>query len=102
MTHPPRNSATHTPTPWRFKEYGDVLEVQGIHDGVWATIAAFRFADLGLWQRANAALIVRAVNAHDKLLSALKGLLETDHTDTLLMADAIDAAKAAIAKAEGR
>jgi hypothetical protein len=95
----------HTPTPWILYERkngpdilangGDELIVEGGHAG----------QD---WE-ANAAFIVRAVNAHDNLLFALKGLRNAivfeqgngylkDYTEGFTRA--FDAAQKAIAKAE--
>lgn len=73
----------HTPTPWRIvSERDDELKVKG-PQGEWVADCADGFwsdeADGWLMAEesaANAALIVRAVNAHAELVEALEHLLK--------------------------
>lgn len=54
---------------------------------------------------ANVELIARAVNAHDDLLAALEDILDlpaADDGSRIIPAGFLDAARAAIAKAEGQ
>jgi hypothetical protein len=51
--------AAHTPTPWRIGIAGRVLGGDGL------SVVSFN-------RKANAAFIVRAVNAHDDLVAALR------------------------------
>jgi len=66
----------HTPTPWR-QVPGIPIILAGAGDKTTGTLAAstaakeLPFAE----QKANAALIVRAVNAHADLVAALRGIL---------------------------
>lgn len=68
----------HTPTPWRVFTTKDGRKLVGVGDkdgqgildcgfGVWSWMHADGIA--------NAELIVRAVNSHDALVKALRGLL---------------------------
>lgn len=100
----------HTPTPWELKNYanGDVVEIQGLRDGIFVPIAAFRVADVGQWQKENAAFIVRAVNAHDELLKCAKTFRRfilsfyEGEDDDMAPTDTLKAVEIAIAKAESR
>lgn len=104
----------HSKLPWALNKkeippiiYADPRDGSGepciaILDG---DAAAFAFPDVATCE-ANAAFIVRACNAHDDLVTALQLFVEYDskgHDDgvemMLLYADAINAAKAALAKA---
>ena len=54
-------------------------------------------------EEANAAFIVRAVNAHDALVAALKFLLKHGKSDNISKSIAcVEIAEKALAKAEGR
>jgi len=87
----------HTPTPWT---QDDTVITRNSR-----VIASVRdlCTDSQLPEdRANAAHIVRCVNAHDELVAALRNLVdETDHSiakgGTLMVT--LDAARAALAKA---
>lgn len=56
-------SAEHTPTPWKVEKSGVIMDM---HEAVVGTLLERPT------QSANAAFIVRAVNAHDDLVAALK------------------------------
>jgi hypothetical protein len=108
-------NAQHTPTPWR----NDGLAVSDAStqsritgpDGT-QVATAYGWGDKGL-SHANAAYIVRAVNAHDELLAALKHFMA--YSDDVMLGRKYSAAnlqlglemcrsnaRAAIAKAEVR
>jgi len=90
-------NSKHTPTPWHVvdKPDSDWLDVESEHMGV-CRLPRDRFAS------GDAAMIVRAVNAHDDLVAALRNLLhEARHFGNPEMDVAKDAAEAALAKAEG-
>lgn len=110
--------AQHTPTPWRFQGIGNIT-TQLNANGLVETIAdvhhltrpqcstdAEYFNSMAV-ATANAALIVRAVNAHDELLQAAKLARHFMSEAGYHGADgwAIGVAKkleAAIAKADGK
>lgn len=82
---------THTPTPWKLDDTRPMVYVMGA-DG--ETIASF---DRRSIEEANAAFIVRAVNAHEELLFACKeaadaiyGWDEPDNPILPLLKKAID------------
>ena len=87
----------HTPTPWKVEPDG--FHIQGnAREGI-AQIYGFDKPT----REANAAYIVLAVNSHQELLEALKGILEIGKRD---MSNSkydgyFEAAKLAIAKAQG-
>lgn len=103
----------HTPTPWKLE--GN-LEISGppeadIYDYRFIALADSQFdqkADKTPEQeqtdRANAAFIVRAVNAHEELLEALKQLanISNRHSKNSVVASIVEQAWKAIAKAEDR
>ncbi len=64
----------HTPTPWRTDEDFDHLSVAGADGAQIADccILGFKVKRNDAINRANAAFIVRAVNAHDDLVDALE------------------------------
>lgn len=69
------NTATHTPTPWEacgwdIRDMPTANDRGGMSGGL--MIATTRDSGHRTDQVANAAFIVRAVNAHDDLVSALK------------------------------
>lgn len=93
---------THTPTPWRYcKTNGSPTSGQhmiaGSKPGYLAEIRDCGSGDVS----ANAAFIVRACNAHDELVAALRDIARTDRTTKTSAADLADIARAALAKAEG-
>lgn len=106
----------HSPLPWMHQG----LAVVSLGGDVAVAIMAYSDKDFAQ-ARANAALIVRACNSHDDLLAALNGVVaaarlppvcphdnEPDICDGCAFAmenaigAAINVARAAIAKAEGR
>lgn len=106
-----KTKPTHTPTPWKIvnRSLTDPLDLSGrtIKDGRNRILAHLYPTPSGLGleeQKANAAFIVRAVNAHEKLVEALRNaqaallVLSPNATDTRMMRDI----EQAIAKAEGR
>jgi hypothetical protein len=68
---------SHTPTPWEVctsNSHTRITEKYGVDGGVVsATIASDRMAILRIKQE-DAEFIVRACNAHDELVAALRGL----------------------------
>lgn len=106
----------HTPTPWKFSQtHAHTLTIRHA-DGGGEYVAEIRVGDtpeLLLTDEANARFIVRAVNAHDDLLEALRDLIEwqavehedgcpEDDTCSCAAAPIIAKVNAAIAKAEGK
>ena len=96
----------HTPTPWKVLQAGDpsgVPRVTSDKGGV-AVICVNRYmGEKGpsAEESANAAFIVRACNAHDELVAALRELLWTeqfDDDDPRLIAARLQS-RAALAKA---
>ena len=94
----------HSPLPWRLKHASA--------DRVLAGDPAEPFTVANCWSgpfaperhvvRANAALIVRAVNCHDALLANLRlALWHLENPGVPPTADALDDIRAAIARAEG-
>ena len=73
--------AKHTPTPWKMQDMGsqetDIIANSGTIMGLTGGSGApskYEPDDAAEWD-ANAAFILKAVNCHDDLLSALKGLV---------------------------
>ena len=96
----------HTPTPWEKCEAGDYSDYDGdsiilLGDDISCRVAAVFGADEKA--EANAEFIVRAVNAHDALVTALKLLVRNGQKQgwTDKYQDDMNAALAAISKAEG-
>lgn len=67
-------TAPHTPTPWHLDSYGKIMP-SNPRDGL-DSIAINATSSMSHEATANAALIVRAVNAHEKLLSALATMID--------------------------
>lgn len=73
----------HTPTPWEYIPWGQVIEIrqkpaEGSEGGI-AMLNANGNSNAGIpsrRDRANAELIVQAVNNHEALVEALRGILE--------------------------
>lgn len=65
----------HTATPWYQNEDGDVCaKVEGIESVI---ADCLTHASIGRHNyKENAELIVRAVNSHDKLVTALEGMID--------------------------
>lgn len=89
--------SNHTPTPWEVGE--DVGQAE--RSIVTAECRDICTCETGFGDaEANAEFIVRAVNAHDDLLNACREILRADeYTPDWHVTDAIELAKAAIAKA---
>ena len=75
-----------TPTPWRLETEAGVHRIMGENDCV-AFFCVYgrgeglqKFVDEG---KANAALIVRAVNHHEELVTALQNLMEDYEDNTV-------------------
>jgi hypothetical protein len=74
----------HTPTPWKArKEYSNRWRIESEREGLIPLSVAqvvLTVSEVGCGEEsendANAAFIVRAVNCHEELLEALKGMLE--------------------------
>lgn len=81
-----KNSTQHTPTPW---------EIHNRPNGsLWITnngrtVYDSEAPDVWPLSPANAAFIIRAVNAHDELVAALSGLLEQATGPTEVYGDGI-------------
>ena len=82
----------HTPTPWKLSKYGSIAHPQKECMSVPINAASSDSPEA----TANAAFIVRAVNAHEELVSLLKeGLGARDDSW-------YERVKQALAKAEGK
>jgi hypothetical protein len=71
----------HTPTPWRVYKTTNGRLLLGIGD---ADAGGITDAEFGLWRSepersANAAFIVKAVNSHEALVTALRDILDNTH-----------------------
>lgn len=66
----------HTQTPWEYREEGDANHYVILAAGKWLLTLLHNGEAASLRQRANMAFIVRAVNAHDDLVKALKELAD--------------------------
>lgn len=98
-------SPTHTPTPWRQSEINPMYVLDDARGEI---IAECQPHYVDKKSKENAAFIVRAVNAHDELLAALKKIREMVQQCNASNAVAVqeylrsgNGAKA-IAKAEGK
>jgi len=87
--------ANHTPTPWKATEIDGGIQIQKDH--LKDVTGIFR----GEEGRANAFFIVRAVNAHEALLEALRAMVFLVADGKGKEADVLSAALAVIAKVEG-
>lgn len=94
-------NTSHTPTPWATKPLGDYHSVFDANNHMFeiARVRGFDNHDA----KANAALIVKAVNSHEKLLGSLKRITEILIYNIPAMVKASDVvkARAAISEAEG-
>lgn len=93
----------HTPLPWNWNQvYRDVIEISGPHC---AASISFDVRDTEEC-KANAELIVRAVNSHAALVAALQTLINLhegiDHGGNGIEPSDWDQARAALALAEGK
>lgn len=112
------SNAVHTPTPWFAKRSGwsTVYIEARIRPGILQEVAACGPTEAGMEQQdANAAFIVRACNAHDQLVAALKavtdvldafgnlpdGLMHPSPWNQHKVEEKVAAARAALAAAEG-
>lgn len=72
----------HTPTPWKIEEScGDIISIGGIS----STASANDDTDLRCWldvTRSDAEFVVRACNAHEELISALRETLDALYNET--------------------
>lgn len=105
-------TAQHTEIPWELAGntiYGQ--DGKGIAQAAWEAMAEFNIGDHAIFlersekvdieARANAVLIVRAVNSHYGLLEACKGIVEASKCRGGAMLEiALYECEAAIAKAE--
>lgn len=75
-----RNEKTeHTPTPWRIATFTNDCRVSGQDGiGIAVTNGVSPRRDNYAENKANSALIVRAVNAHDELVAALVQAIESE------------------------
>jgi hypothetical protein len=100
----------HTPTPW-FQEKDAIYAKSQVDDeGHWYVANTITMPEDGV-EMANAAFIVRAVNAHDDLVRAVQAFLVAVDTNASQGGDigerinkanplTVEAARAALAKAE--
>ncbi len=86
-----KTEVTHTPTPWRLQTNGGIADI--LEGDKWVA---------GGVEINRAARIVRAVNSHETLLSALKDLLHQIETNGEREIFVVGQAIHAIAKAEGK
>ena len=97
----------HTPGPWHVGEVEEIdpedSQENGINimsaEGYYIAGVIGGFSD-GV-QEANAAFIVRACNAHDELVAALRAYVENDDIGARLRSQRFLNARAALAKARG-
>ena len=92
-------NAKHSPLPWRLIENsaGGATLVRG--NGDWRAHAQ---SHLQIVPREDAEFIVRAVNAHEELLAALKQAIDVHCGQDACTSKVHAIWRAAIAKAEGR
>lgn len=102
------NTATHTPTPWKVALRKDNRVPNRIVTETPVYPGAVNPAEIArVVERNDCAFIVRACNAHDELVAALKTLADlADASDggnkivhMLAISDGVKAARAALAKA---
>ena len=90
----------HTPTPWEIKKlhgnYEGYVLLRNTGDG----LRRIDFDKDGTFKEDDAAFIVRAVNSHEELLEALKGLVAYALDCRIGGAPVVEEARQAIAKAE--
>jgi len=90
---PMRNEMKHTPTPWTLQKFSSGYEIDGANGREVLTMwSNTEDAD------SDAAFIVRAVNAHEELLSLVQAITEGVEMNS----EFIRACEQAIARAEGR
>lgn len=71
--------AVHTPTPWRYFKQGDGTRFHLTARTSDKPGNSFDdFGQIDIQHEANAAHIVRCVNAHDQLIEALQALVDDD------------------------
>lgn len=100
--------AKHTPTPWEIsrskykgQEHLGLRNVDSLTEAVWRVDSGAGLNPAR--DEANAAFIVRAVNAHDELVEALSDIVHSVGGDTgFARQQRMKKARAAIAKAEGK
>lgn len=101
-----------TPRPWRIEGPDDFGDYNILHnEGKWAIGAVVSNLNPPELVRANAELIVRAVNNHDKLVAALERIIAAnkdfcksmwDGWEGDPLSDACDAAAAVLAEVRGK
>lgn len=94
----------HTPTPWKLDGSSNIL---GTRDGDYHSVLGYFNSERAIQTReenkANAAYIVRAVNAHEGLVELLREFVTTlDVNKTSTLAEYSARVYKAIAQAEGR
>lgn len=110
-----QDTAQHTPTPWYLNVVdGSQLELFAKDEDGSTVCTALVHGPAGEWRtvgpihEANAAFIIRAVNAHEDLLNCCKGLAETLEDEFNMLESRVDreeviaSIRRIIAKAEGR
>ncbi len=103
--------AAHTPTPWKVREYKYGKDYTGVIETMDGIYLGEMSCTMGQTKKedqtpiANAAYIIRAVNAHEDLVTALKAsikLMESKDTSWSFHEDIFIQMREAIAKAEGK
>jgi hypothetical protein len=70
----------HTPIPWRVEKAVNGNWIEAGHASAPVSIARTFYNDVGsVTEDANAAFIVKAVNSHDALVTALRDILDNTH-----------------------
>ena len=98
----PTKTVAPSPRPWTYDPAdGVIADCHGI-----ATLCLGRAGLDGLLpDKADIDYVVRSVNSHDALLSALRDLLawvDTEQTNSQILRAARESARAAIAEADGK
>ncbi|CUW85647.1 hypothetical protein N5C66_03720 [Rhizobium pusense] len=93
-------TTTHTPTPWFLNEAQDFVKGDGRHIAV--LFDGTPTSPTVKERKSNAAFIVRACNAHDELLAALKAARDFHDWNESSVSATARQVVVAIAKAEGK
>lgn len=101
--------AAHTPTPWKFHtdRYNNHMAIIPPHNNVHGQFTSVALhTGYNEEAKANAALIVRAVNSHEELVSVCadfcKGCENGEQVGEKFFSALLDRARAALAKAKGQ